>query len=154
MFNAPPDKPTDLVAYSLSYDFDRDSQKVLKSADGFEAGMEAAAATSTNLDAYKARGGKILFHHGVADPIFSALDTIAYVEQLGQKYGPEADSFARLFLVPGMAHCSGGPATDQFDGLSALEAWVEKGIAPASIAATAPNAREVPWPGRTRPLCP
>jgi feruloyl esterase len=154
VFNAPPDKPTDLVAYALNYNFDTDPQKVWKSADGFEAGMEFEAATSTNLDAYKARGGKILFHHGVADPIFSALDTIAYVEQLGQKYGSEADSFARLFLIPGMAHCGGGPATNQFDGLSALEAWVEMGIAPASIEATAPNASEVPWPGRTRPLCP
>jgi len=154
VFNSPPEKPTDLVAYSLSYDFDRDPPKVWKPANGFEPGMEFEAATSTDLNAYKRRGGKILFHHGAADPIFSALDTIDYVHQLQRRYGPEAADFARLFLVPGMAHCGGGPATDQFDGLTALETWVEKGIAPESIAATAPNAREVPWPGRTRPLCP
>ncbi len=64
----------------------------------------------------------------------------------------EAASFVRVFAVPGMAHCAGGPATDQFDAFEALVAWVEQGSPPDRILATAgPN---TPWPGRSRPLCP
>ena len=100
-----------------------------------------------------ARGGKMIFVHGMADPIFSAFDTIRYVEQLRERYGAEAAGFSRLFLVPGMNHCAGGPATDQYDTLSALDAWVESGSAPDKLIATARNAPDVPWPGRTRPLC-
>ena len=58
-------------------------------------------------------------------------------------------TFARLFLVPGMNHCGGGKATDQFDTLAALENWVEQGKAPERIIA-----RGAAFPGRTRPLCP
>ena len=52
----------------------------------------------------------------------------------------KADAFARLFLVPGMNHCSGGPATDQFDMLAPLVAWVEQGKAPDSVTAKARGA--------------
>jgi feruloyl esterase len=54
--------------------------------------------------------------------------------------------------VPGMAHCQGGVATDQFDMLTALENWVEKKEVPASVPASrrATNALTA----RTRPLCP
>jgi pimeloyl-ACP methyl ester carboxylesterase len=153
-FMSPPERPTDLLDWSLKFDFDRDPPKVFKSSDGFEAGMEFEAATSTNLDAFKAKGGKIIFVHGIADPIFSALDTIRYQEALHSRYGSEAGNFSRLFLVPGMNHCVGGPATDEFDALSALDAWVEQGTAPEMILAKARNTSDVPWPGRTRPLCP
>jgi pimeloyl-ACP methyl ester carboxylesterase len=153
-FMVPPVKVPDLTAWSLNYNFDRDPPKVLKGADGFEAGMQFEAATSVNIDAYKARGGKILFTHGVADPIFSAVDTAAYYDQLVRRYETATQSFARLFLVPGMNHCAGGPATDAFDALSALDAWVETGTAPDKIIATARKTADVPWPGRTRPLCP
>ena len=64
--------------------------------------------------------------------------------------GSAAD-FTRLFAVPGMNHCSGGPATDQFDAFAALVNWVEKSAAPDRIVATA--GQNTPWPGRTRPLC-
>jgi feruloyl esterase len=60
-----------------------------------------------------------------------------------------AQSIARLFLIPGMAHCAMGPATDQFDALTELEKWVEKGQAPQRILATGRA-----LPNRTRPLCP
>ena len=96
----------------------------------------------------------MIFVHGMADPIFSALDTIRYVDALHDRYGKQADGFTRLFLIPGMNHCAGGPATDQYDAVSALDAWVEKGDAPARLIATARKSPDVPWPGRTRPLCP
>lgn len=63
----------------------------------------------------------------------------------------KASDFTRMFAVPGMNHCSGGPATDQFDAFTALVDWVEKSNAPDSIVATA--GQNSPWPGRTRPLC-
>lgn len=62
-------------------------------------------------------------------------------------------SFARTFLVPGMNHGSGGPATDNFDSIQTMVDWVEKGIAPQSIAAKALSAN-TDFPNRTRPLCP
>ena len=97
--------------------------------------------------------GKINERTGVADPIFSAIDTVSYLDQLGARYGNDTVGFARLFLVPCMNHCAGGPATDTFDALGALDAWVEKGTAPESIIATARKTPDVAWPGRTRPLC-
>jgi len=153
-FMSPPETPTDLVDWSMKFDFDRDPPKVFKGKDGFEAGMEFEAAISTNLDTFKAKGGKILFLHGTADPIFSSLDTIRYQEALQARYGAETDNFSRVFLVPGMNHCAGGPATDEFDAVTALDSWVEKGTAPDLILAKARKTPDVPWVGRTRPLCP
>ena len=90
--------------------------------------------------------------HGVSDPVFSINDTIAWWNDVNRQNAGQAASFVRVFPVPGMAHCQGGPATDQFDGLGALVRWVEQGQAPDRIEASAGPA--TPWPGRTRPLCP
>jgi pimeloyl-ACP methyl ester carboxylesterase len=152
-FMSPPEKPTDLFAWSQAFDFDKDTAKIMRGAGGFEAGMEFEAATSPDLDRFRAHGGKVIFFHGTADPIFSPLDTIAYLDKLKERYGAEVPDFARLFLIPGMNHCSGGPATDAFDALSALDTWVEKGVAPETILAKARKVSGVPWPERTRPLC-
>ena len=66
--------------------------------------------------------------------------------------GPaEVQEFFRLFMVPGMGHCRGGPGPDQFDALSALESWVEDGVAPDQIVASKVEDGEVV---QTRPLCP
>ena len=75
-----------------------------------------------------------------------------YYQSLAAANAGDASGFARLFLVPGMTHCSGGPATDGFDPLAAVQAWVEQGVAPDAIVAKAGPA--TPWPGRQRPLCP
>ncbi|MGO4712125.1 tannase/feruloyl esterase family alpha/beta hydrolase [Bradyrhizobium sp. 2TAF24] len=153
-FSSPPEKPTDLYNYTLSYDIARGVRAVEATAAPFlESGSSIESASSIDVDRFKARGGKMIFFHGMADPIFSANDTMAYVDALGQRYG-RADDFTRLYLVPGMNHCAGGPATDQFDALAALDAWVDRGEAPQSLTARARNVPGVPWPGRTRPLCP
>jgi feruloyl esterase len=109
-------------------------------------------ATSPNLSSFNGHGGKLLVYHGNSDPVFSSKDTIRYYKSLSAANGGDASSFARLFLVPGMAHCSGGPATDSFDALTAIQNWVEKGTAPDSLVAKA--GAMTPWAGRTRPLCP
>jgi feruloyl esterase len=116
-----------------------------------------------NLAPLRARGAKILLYHGVSDAIFSHDDTVAWVERVNAAQGGKAADFARYFPVPGMAHCTGGPATDQFDALTPLVNWVERGQAPSSITAAARGAgnaggtnAELPrdWsPTRTRPLC-
>lgn len=117
----------------------------------------------TNLSAVKNRGAKMLVYHGTSDPIFSSDDTTSWYEGLRSANGGDASNFARFFRVAGMNHCSGGPATDQFDMLTPLVNWVEKGQAPDSVQASARgpgNAGgvngDVPsnWsPSRTRPLC-
>lgn len=110
-----------------------------------------ANAVSTDLSSFKARGGKLMIYNGNSDPLFSSKDIARYVQALAAANGGSAADFARLFLVPGMGHCSGGPATDGFDPLTAVQAWVEQGVAPDSLLAKAGPA--TPWPGRTRPLC-
>jgi feruloyl esterase len=106
------------------------------------------------LAGFRARGGKLLIFHGMADPIFSALESIDYYQRLSRNNGGSDATarWARLFLVPGMNHCAGGPATDSFDGLGAIVNWVEKGAAPARIDASA-SPRTTYFPRRTRPLC-
>jgi hypothetical protein len=105
---------------------------------------------STNLSTFSGNGGKLIFFHGDSDPWFSALDTLGYYRSLAEGNGgaDKVDGWSRIFLVPGMAHCGGGPALDQFDMLSAVVGWVEKGAAPDSVVATGKA-----FPGRSRPLC-
>lgn len=117
----------------------------------------------SNLAALKNRGAKMLVYHGTSDPIFSSDDTTSWYEALRTANGGDAANFARFFRVPGMNHCSGGPATDQFDMLTPLVAWVEKGQAPDTVTAAARGSgnaggvnADLPanWSAsRTRPLC-
>src|ERR1700761_7531261 len=86
-------------------------------------------ANSTDPSRFKARHGKLVIVHGVSDPIFSVNDTIHWYEQLNQVNQGRAAEFVRMFAVPGMNHCGGGPATDQFDAFAALVNWTEKSSA-------------------------
>lgn len=127
----------------LAFDFDRDTPQT----------SETAAindATGTMMSSFAARGSRLLVFHGNSDPVFSANDITAYWQGLARDNGgTEAlGAFARLFMVPGMAHCGGGPAMEDFDPLAVLEAWVERNEPPARI-----SARGASFPGRTRPHC-
>ena len=118
-----------------------------------QADPSAALSTTsqwTNLNTFSGRGGKLIFWHGVSDPWFSAMDTIDYYERMTKANGgPEqVRNWSRLYLSPGMGHCSGGPSLDSFDALTAIVQWVEKGVAPESLTATGRA-----FPGRSRPLC-
>ena len=105
---------------------------------------------STNLTTFSQNGGKLIFFHGDSDPWFSPLDTLGYYKSLAEANGglDSVSAWSRIFLVPGMAHCGGGPALDHFDMLTAVVKWVEKGMAPDSVIATG-----AAFPGRSRPLC-
>ncbi len=116
-----------------------------------------------NLATLRNRGAKVVLYHGVSDAIFSAEDTRQWVERLDKTGVNPGSDFARYFPVPGMNHCSMGPAADQFDLLTPLVQWVEQGIAPQAVVASVRGAgnvggvnNELPadWsPKRTRPLC-
>jgi feruloyl esterase len=114
---------------------------------------EILSPTNPDLSAFNQHGGKLILYHGWADPAISAYGTIDYYEQVIAKAGgkPKADAFVRLFLAPGMHHCRGGPGPNVFDSLTALEQWVEKGMAPTRLVASHMTDGNV---DRTRPLCP
>jgi len=118
----------------------------------------------SDLSTLKNRGAKMMVYHGTSDPIFSSDDTTAWYNALRTNNGGDASNFSRFFAVPGMNHCAGGPAADQFDMLTPLIAWVEQGKAPDSVQASVRGAgnaggvnADLPtaWSAaRTRPLCP
>jgi Tannase and feruloyl esterase len=122
-------------------------------------------AVDPNLKALKDRGGKLIIYHGWSDSALAPMATVNYYQSVVSKMGakPAAD-FVRLYMVPGMQHCGGGPGPDSFGAApggpgadskrsmtAALEAWVETGIAPGKIVATKYEAGSAV---RTRPLCP
>ena len=167
IFTTPPTPvrgtPGDLLDYLARFDFDRDAPKIFASDALY---TESAMAFMTPPDAdhplltdFARRGGKLLVLHGVSDPVFSVNDTLRWADRLQANLGlAKASQVARVFPVPGMGHCQGGPATDQVDALEALVNWVEKGQAPDRLVAKVnPANKELPasWsPQRSRPLCP
>lgn len=105
---------------------------------------------STNLTTFSGHGGKLIFYHGDSDPWFSPLDTFGYYKDMAAANGglETVLKWSQFYFVPGMSHCAGGQALDQFDLLGAMVDWVEKGTAPPSVMATGKA-----FPGRSRPLC-
>jgi len=145
--------PSAGLAFQLGFDFDRDAPQIFATAPGFpRSSWDLVGAQSADLAAFAAHGGRLIVPHGGADPIFSINDTIRWWENVNRAAGGHAADFVRVFPVPGMNHCTGGPATDQFDALEPLVRWVETGRAPRSIPARAGPMS--PFPGRSRPLCP
>jgi feruloyl esterase len=103
----------------------------------------------TNLNTFLGRGGKILFYHGVSDAWFSAHATWDYWQRAQATNGPAWDAASRFYMVPGMGHCGGGNAFDNFDLLGPVVDWVEKGRAPGAV----PASRRGPAK-EERPMCP
>jgi feruloyl esterase len=108
--------------------------------------------TAPDLSAFKKRGGKLIAYHGWLDQNIAPRNSISYYESVLATMGGEREtqSFYRLFMVPGMGHCGGGPGASVFDVLAALERWVEDGQAPDRVAAAHVSNGKV---DRTRPLC-
>jgi feruloyl esterase len=106
-----------------------------------------------HLAAFAKHGGKLLIYHGWADQQVAPGSSIEFYESVLKlsANSTQAPNWIRLFMVPGMAHCTGGEGPDTFDKVSLLERWVEKGEAPARVIAAHSTAGKV---DRTRPLCP
>jgi Tannase and feruloyl esterase len=138
---------------------------------GFNAAHEKTAkalnAVDPDLGPFKARGGKLIVYHGWNDPAIPALNTVNYYDKVIAKMGQhDADSFLRLYMVPGMQHCDNGPGADSFGQVgqmnfddprhsvdAALEQWVEKGTAPSTIIASKYEGDDHQHAKMTRPLC-
>ena len=168
IFKVPPD-PTALSdgpGFALGLDIDLAlAQLYTTDATYTESAMDFMTPPDVrDLSALRSRGAKVIVYHGVSDPIFSVEDSVAWYRGIDKHSGGRATDFARLYPVPGMNHCSGGPSTGQADYITPLVAWVERGQAPQAIVASARgpgNAGgvnpEVPYdwaPDRTRPQCP
>lgn len=108
-------------------------------------------ATDTDLSAFRDRDGKLLMWFGWADPALNPNMGVEYYESAVREMGPKTTDFFRLFMMPGVFHCSGGPGCDGAPRLAALTDWVEHGKAPDRITASRTVTGKVI---RTRPLCP
>jgi feruloyl esterase len=126
-------------------------------------------ADSSDLGEFREHGGKLIMYHGWADPLIPSQSSINYFNALvandshgfqqasfnghGNESLARTQSYARLFMVPGMYHCSGGPGPNTFDAVKPLIDWVEGGVAPEKITATKFVADTPPAVQMTRPLC-
>jgi feruloyl esterase len=150
----------DALPFSLAYDFDRDVAKIHDtSAPGAVPFFAQSAASmyftdATDLSAFQKRGGKLMVYHGAADSSVSLNDTLHWYDGVARRMGAGTQDFARMFVVPGMNHCRGGPATDSFDMLPQLVEWVEAGKPPERVVARASNPGYFGVASRSRPLCP
>jgi len=133
----------------MDFNFDRDPARM-------EFMGKLYNATSPDLSEFKKKGGKLLMYHGWADSIVTPFYSIEYYESVIKKMGgfDKTQDFYRLFMVPGMDHCSilPGKGPDQFDFLTELENWVEKGQAPDRIIGSQLD-KEKKNVVRTRPMC-
>ena len=128
---------------TLTFDYDRGPALVAR-------WSKLADAKEADLSKFRRSGGKVIMTYGWADQILQPLMGVAYYEAVTARNRNSAD-FARLFMVPGMAHCGGGVGPDRNDAVTAVIDWVEKGKAPDQlIASKVVNGQTV----RTRPLCP
>jgi len=124
--------------------------------------------TDPDVSRFRARGGKLILYHGWSDAAIAPLNAIDYYQSVVARAGAsESRGFVRLFMVPGMQHCFGGSGPNsfgQFGGATgdaehdigtAVERWVEQGIAPERIVATKRKSDVDPKSEvvRTRPLC-
>jgi feruloyl esterase len=128
----------------LEFDFSRDPPLL-------ERWGELANAKDTDLRDFRARGGKLIMTYGWADAILQPLMGVDYYERAVRANGRNGTDFMRLFMIPGMAHCAGGVGPDQYDAVTAVVDWVEKGVAPDTLIAKKIVNGAVT---RSRPLCP
>ena len=165
-------------AFIFNYNFDTDAPRIYTTAPGypqssmdFMTGIDFEFFGHPNLAPFARSGGKMIIYDAVNDGIFSAVDLVHWYNSLLPVFpGIEPQRYARMYLIPNLEHCGGGPATTVFTGnmLAALTAWVEQGTAPNAIVATN-TSHASPFPsgppfdpqvavnfptGGTRPLCP
>lgn len=164
VFTTPPTMtapdPRSMINFLKNFDLDTDAPRIYATNNDF---TESPMEFMTPPDAEMMTGlvehnGKMIVYHGASDPVFSVADTMDWYTKLDANHTGGIDNNVRLFSVPGMNHCQGGPSTDQFDVLGAIVDWVENDITPeriiASVNAENPELPENWSTERTRPLCP
>ena len=136
-----PDEPE----FELSeFDFDEDPGRM-----GFIRSI--LDATDPDLTRFRDAGGKMLMYFGWADTALNPMMGVNYYEDALRVTGPETRDFFRLFMVPGMFHCSGGLGVSQTDYFESLMQWVEAGKVPERLEASRVVGGQTEL---TRPLCP
>jgi feruloyl esterase len=108
-------------------------------------------ATDSNLTNLRDKGGKVILWHGWSDAALTALGSIEYYESVEQQ-DLSAHEYFRMFLMPGVGHCGGGPGPDNVDWITAIEQWVEDNVAPERQIAS--KVDEQGTIIMERPLCP
>jgi feruloyl esterase len=130
-----------------TFNLDRDTSLIDKKAGFIDA-------VNPDLSAFRARGGKLLIYHGWndggSDGAISPLNTVNYYASVLARMGSSQQDWLRLFMVPGMEHCGGGPGPAQVNWMAALERWRESGIAPDRLIASRVSDNHV---NMTRPIC-
>ena len=130
------DPALDWLKMDAGAGYERDRQKLSRIMD----------ATDANLTPFEKHGGKLIQYHGWNDPAISPRGSIRYHDAV-MAQTPGAAGFYRLYMIPGMLHCTGGAGPGTVDWLGELEAWVEQGKAPETVTASSPS-------GETQLLCP
>ena len=128
----------------LKFNYDRDTPVL-------DRWSKLADAKEANLSRFRRSGGKLIMTYGWSDQILQPMMGVEYYERVVAANGSNTRDFARLFMVPGMAHCAGGVGPDRMDAVTAVIDWVEKGKAPDMLIASKVTNNAVV---RTRPLCP
>jgi len=180
VFLSPPNvDPSFLVFWNdpfkgTSFNFNTDLGQLAASFDptvpGYLFGVPAASySTSLDISKFISYGHKIVWYHGLGDPHPPVLETINYYNEMANRNGglAAAQNFSRLYPVPGMDHCNGGPTTDQFDFVAPIVGWVENGTSPGPVTASGVNFNAATYQvgfvsgppdnaptARSRPLCP
>ena len=130
------DPALDFLKLDMGPRYDRDRQKAAAIMD----------AVNADLTPFKSHGGKLIQYHGWNDPAIPPRGSIRYHDAVVAKTA-DADSFYRLYMIPGMLHCTGGAGPGQVDWLGILDRWVDQKAAPHDVTASAPS-------GETQLLCP
>ena len=148
-----------------TFNFDTDTDRALNTLVAGEPLSSVYNATA-NLTPFQTRGGKLIIYHGWADQQISPSSSLDYYQRVVSSVGqPVTDSFLKMFMMPGIGHCSGGPGVAKIGGstgaaasadadhdvVRALDRWVTQGIAPVSLIGT--RLESAPITARTRPLC-
>lgn len=127
-----------------TFDYDKDVAR------SEQAGSAQLDVPPKGLDSFLSSGHKLLLSHGWADGLIPPRSTLNFYTELTRQVEAKKAANARLFMIPGMAHCAGGDGPFMFDAITTIDRWVDSGHAPEKIVVSNPPGA----PARTRPLCP